>query len=316
MRGAMDRSALLRAANLAGAQARDPRLSLQHTAPAAQSKLAADPDDLVTRALTILAEDKMSSGHAQLIQAPNIAREPRTQSLDLKLQRRVLSDGTECPLPIRYFDVQCLVATFLTDLDRAAGLLKSTGLQAVSQEDGKAVVLLYCIEYRITDIGPYNEVGLTVLAAAPGDPIPANYVVNLPVTTAVASRAGREIWGYNKFVAAIDVKSDGKNFSTILRDTAAEMIGSLEGRRGASVPKPPTDILTFTLHQGRLIKTVIRVLTPSSSRSGENFVFKIGTSSHPMTSNLRTVALDGARPVLVHYTDPFQALLFPGGTLA
>jgi hypothetical protein len=177
-------------------------------------------------------------------------------------------------------------------------------------------VLLYCIEYRITDIGPYNEVGLTVLAAAPGDPIPANYVVNLPVTTAVASRAGREIWGYNKFVAAIDVKSDGKNFSTILRDTDAEMIGSLEGRRGASVPTPPTDILTFTLHQGRLIKTVIRVLTPSSSSSGENFVFKIGTSSHPMTSNLRTVALDGARPVLVHYTDPFQALLFPGGTLA
>jgi hypothetical protein len=312
----MDRSALLRAANLAGAQARDPRLSLQHTASPAQSKLAADPDDLVTRALTILAEDKIPSGHAQLIQTPNIERQSRTQSLDLKLQRRVLSDGTECPLPIRYFDVQCLVASFLTSLDRASGLLKSTGLQAVSQEDGKAVVMLYCIEYRITDIGPYNEVGLTVLAAAPGDPIPANYVVNLPVTTAVASRAGREIWGYNKFVAAIDVKSDGKSFSTILRDTDAEMIGSLEGRRGASIPTPPTDILTFTLHQGRLTKTVIRVLTPSSSSSGENFVFKIGTSGHPMTNNLRTVALDGARPVLVHYADPFQALLFPGGTLA
>jgi hypothetical protein len=40
-------------------------------------------------------------------------------------------------------------------------------------------VVLYCIEYRITDIGPYNEVGLTVLAAAPGDSIPANYVVNV-----------------------------------------------------------------------------------------------------------------------------------------
>ncbi len=36
--------------------------------------------------------------------------------------------------------------------------------KAVSQEDGKAVVALYCIEYRKTDIGPYNEVGLTVLA--------------------------------------------------------------------------------------------------------------------------------------------------------
>ena len=190
------------------------------------------------------------------------------------LQRRVLSDGTECPLPIRYFDVQCLVATFLTDLDRAAELLKGTGLQAVPQEDGKAVVVLYCIEYRKTDIGPYNEVGLTVLAKAPGDPIPANYVVNLPVTTAVANRAGREIWGYNKFVAAIDVNSDGKKFSTILRDTDNEIIGALEGRRGASVPAPPTDILTFTLLRGRVIKTVIQVLTPFHASSGESFVFQ------------------------------------------
>jgi hypothetical protein len=260
-----------------------------------------DPGDLVTRALGILAEDHMKGNEAR--------------PTDLQLQRRVLSDGTECPLPIRYFDVQCLVATFLTDLDRAAELLKGTSLLAVSQEDGKAVVVLYCIEYRITDIGPYNEVGLTVLAAAPGDPIPANYVVNLPVTTAVANRAGREIWGYNKFVAAIDVKSEGKKFSTILRDSENVLVGALEGRRGASIPTPPTDILTFTLLNGRVIKTVIRVLTPFHASSGESFVFKVGTSRHPMTNNLSTVALDGARPVLVQYADPLQALLFPGRAL-
>ena len=231
------------------------------------------------------------------------------------MQRPVLSDGTECPLPIRYFDVQCLVASFLTDLDRAAELLKGTGLLAVSQEDGKAVVVLYCIEYRITDIGPYNEVGLSVVAAAPGDPIPANYVANLPVTTAVANRAGREIWGYNKFIAAIDVKSEGRKFSTILRDTDNALVGTLEGTRGASVPTPPTDILTFTLLGGKLIKTAVRVLTPFHTSSGESFVFKVGTSRHPMTSNLRIVALDGARPVLVHYADPLQALLFPGHAL-
>jgi len=266
-----------------------------------QSELMGDPGDLVKRALGILAEDHMKGNE--------------TRPTDLKLQRPVLSDGTECPLPIRYFDVQCLVASFLTDLDRAAELLKGTGLLAVSQEDGKAVVVLYCIEYRITDIGPYNEVGLSVVAAAPGDPIPANYVANLPVTTAVANRAGREIWGYNKFIAAIDVKSEGRKFSTILRDTDNALVGTLEGTRGASVPTPPTDILTFTLLGGKLIKTVVRVLTPFHTSSGESFVFKVGTSRHPMTSNLRIVALDGARPVLVHYADPLQALLFPGHAL-
>jgi hypothetical protein len=261
----------------------------------------ADPGDLVTRALGILTEDHMKGDAAS--------------PTDLRLQRRVLSDGTECSLPIRYFDVQCLVATFLTDLDRAAALLKDTGLLAVPQGAGKAAVLLYCIEYRITDIGPYNEVGLTVLATAPGDPIPAVYVVNLPVTTATANRAGREIWGYNKFVAAIDVKSDAEKFSTILRDTGNEMIGTLEGKRGVSVPTPPADILTFTLLQGRLIKTVIQVLTPFHTSSGDGLIFKVGTSRHPMTDNLRTAGLDGANPVLVQYADPFQSLLFPGRAL-
>jgi Acetoacetate decarboxylase (ADC) len=275
--------------------------AVPHAPPAMQSKPKIDPGDIVTRALGILAEDPMKSDPAR----PS----------DLPLQRRVLSDGTECPLPIRYFDVQCLVATFLTGPERAAALLGGTNLRAISQEDGKAVVLLYCIEYRKTDIGPYNEVGLTVLAAAPGDPVPANYVVNLPVSTAVASRAGREIWGYNKFVADIDVKSDARKFSTVLRDTGHEMICALEGERGASVPAPPADILTFTLLEGRVIKTNIQVLTPFQTSSGESFVFKVGTSRHPMTSNLKTVGIDRARPVLVQYADPFQALLFPGRAL-
>jgi hypothetical protein len=174
------------------------------------------------------------------------------------------------------------------------------------------VVVLYCIEYRKTDLGPYNEVGLTVLSAAPGDPIPAIYVLNLPVTTVAATHAGREIWGYNKFVTPIDVNSDGKKFSTIFRDPNNEMIGTLEGRRGPSIPAPAIDILTFTLLKGRAIKTRIQVLTPFHASSGDGFVFKVGTSRHSMANNLRTLALDGARPVLVQYADPFQALLFPG----
>jgi hypothetical protein len=126
--------------------------------------------------------------------------------------------------------------------------------------------------------------------------MPASYVVHLPVTTAVANRAGREIWGYNKFVAGIDIRSDGKNFSTILRDTENAVICSLEGSRGVSIPMPPADIVTFTLLNGRVIKTLIQVLTPFHASSGEGFVFKVGTSRHSMANNLRAVALDEARP--------------------
>jgi hypothetical protein len=316
----VDRSAFSKPAVGAGGQARDVRGPLQHampSVPSAPGKAAANPDDLVARALAILAEDNRMNDETRLADLLPQRRvlSVGTRSVDPPLQRRVLSDGTECMLPVRYFDVQCLVATFLSDLNRATELLESTGLHAVPQEDGKAVVALYCIEYRITDLGPYNEVGLTILATAPGDPIPASYVVNLPVTTAPANRAGREIWGYNKFVAAIDVKRDRKQFSTTLCDLENTTIGVLEGSRGASVPVPPTDIVTFSLLEGKVIKTLIQVLTPFHCSSGDGFVFKIGTSMHPMTNNLRTLAIDGARPVMVRYADPFQALLFPGRAL-
>ena len=174
-------------------------------------------------------------------------------------------------MPIRYFDAQCLIATYLTGPDRAAELLGGSGLQAVLQEDGRAVVQLYFIEYRKTDIGPYNEVGLTVLAQAPGDPVPAGFVVDLPVTTAAANRAGRELWGYNKFVASIEVEKRGKRFSTVLRDAQNGLIGAFEGLRGPSAPAPPQDILTFTIHEGRLTKTVIRVLTPFQASRGDGY---------------------------------------------
>lgn len=239
----------------------------------------------------------------------------KAQAFDLALQRRALSDGTECPLPIRYFDNQCLVATFLTDLERAGQVLKGTGLQAVPQEDGKALVVLACWEYRKTDIGPYNEVALTIVSVAPGDPVPAIYVVDLPVTSEAANRAGREIWGYNKFVTAIDVKRNGKAFLTTVRDQENVLICTLEGTRGTSVPTAPSDIYSFSLLEGGLIKTRVQVPTPFHTSSGEGFLLKVGESGHGMAKNLRTLALDNSRPVLVQYADPFQSLLFPGRPL-
>lgn len=228
------------------------------------------------------------------------------------IQYRALSDGTRVALPIRYIDNRCLAATFLTDYERAVQVLEGTRLQAVPQEDGKAVVVYLCWEYRQTDIGPYNEVAVTVLALAPDDPIPAIYVADLPVTTEVANRAGRELWGYNKFVTDIQVKGDGKRFSTIVYDPQHELISSLEGIRGVSVPVPPTDLYSFSVLDSQIIKTFVQIPTPWHASGGEGFLLRVGDSTHRMATNLRTLGLDGACPALVQYADPFQSLLFPG----
>jgi hypothetical protein len=234
------------------------------------------------------------------------------QSVDLPLQRRVMSDGTVVALPVRYFDAQCLLATFVTEPSAATALLVGTGLRAALQGDGNAIALLGCFEYRATDIGPYNEMCLAVSAVAPDDPVPALYVANLPVTTASANRIGREIWGFNKFVTQIDVEFSGRNFSAMACDPAGATILTLKGTRGACVQTPPADVLTFSTLGGKVLKTIVRVMTSFQVGSGENFMLNVGSSAHPMAINLRSLALDGARPALLQYIDPFQSLLFPG----
>merc|ERR1712070_1161992 len=92
----------------------------------------------------------------------------------------------------------------------------------------KAISAIFMFEYRNTSIGSYGEMGLTIQARRAGSgagllgytcDMLANvyhlpsllslcgehtdsglYVVTLPVTTEAAKAAGREIWGYNKYV--------------------------------------------------------------------------------------------------------------------
>lgn len=289
-------------------------------APIALPGHITNPEELVSSALAILAGHKPAPAlELPLPQLPplradttpaNIGRQSAPNALPL--QQRSLNDGSSCPLPIRYFDAQLLIATYLVDYARASALLKNTGVLAVPQGVGQALVAFGCFQYRRTDIGPYNEVGLAILATSPKSPVPALYVVHLPVDTASANRAGHEIWGYNKFVASIDIADSGNNFAMTIGDPDNATIARFNGTRSASVTMPPNDIVTFSIFEGQLMRTVIQMMTPSQLGSGSGFLLKIGESAHPMAGSLRTLGLDGLSPELVQYADPFQSLLFPG----
>jgi Acetoacetate decarboxylase (ADC) len=316
-----------------------PRNSATAVAP---PSLPTDPNALVSSALSILAGEKLVSSPlsssllvpSPLVASPLVASPgldvpmpqlpplradaspanvgPQTQPTFLPLQLRTLGDGSLCTLPIRYFDAQLLIATYLTDYGRAAALLKDTGVVAVPQMTGQALVAFGCFQYRKTDIGAYNEVGVAILATSPISPVPALYVVHLPVNTAVANRAGHEIWGYNKFVASIDIAETGDAFAMTIRDPSGVTIARFNGTRGASVTMPPNDIVTFSILDGRLMRTVIQMMTPSQVGSGSGFSLQIGESTHPMAENLRSLGLDSLTPTLLQYAEPFQSMLFPG----
>jgi Acetoacetate decarboxylase (ADC) len=280
-----------------------------------------DPAELVSTALAILSGHKGASAPALDLPLPqppplradatlvNVGWQDATNTLPL--QQRTLSDGSQCALPIRYFDAQMLIATYLVDYSRAAALLKNAGVIAVPQGIGQALVAFGCFHYNKTDIGPYNEVALGILASSPKSPLPALYILHLPIDTEVAHRAGVEIWGYNKFLASIDIAGSGNDFSMAIRDPDNVTIAQFKGTRTASVTMPPNDIVTFSMLDGQLIRTAVKMMTPSQLGGGV-FSLKIGESGHPMAESLRTLGLDRLSPVLVQYAKPFQSLLFAG----
>ena len=225
-----------------------------------------------------------------------------------------ISDGTEVGLPVRYLRGKNLSLTFLGDLKGAEELLKGTGLQAVPQEAGKAMVFLQAYEYQTTDLRPYNEFLLGILAVSPKDPAPGVFVTDLPVTQDHTNRAGREIWGFPKIVTEIDIdiSEDGKKFAVAVSTPEAGEICAVSGTRGDSVLLPPSDLFTLTILDGKVLRERVQIVHSANLGSGANFVLKAGKTDHQLAANIRTLGLDGASPLLAQYSPIFQSLLYAG----
>jgi len=225
-----------------------------------------------------------------------------------------LSDGTTVAVPIRYSKGRLLSAVFLADLGGASKLLKGTGLHAVPTEDGKAMAFVQTYEYQITDLDPYNEFLLGILAISPKDPEPGIWVTDLPVTQDHTNRGGREIWGFPKIVTTIDIDmpQDGKKFNIKVHTPEDGELCSVTGHRGDSILAPPADACTLTILDGTVLRARVQIVHPAHLSTGENVVVKAGKSEHKLSENLRTLGLDGASPMLVAYSPVFQSMLHGG----
>lgn len=238
------------------------------------------------------------------------------------------SEGT-VDLPILYYDVTNVVALFTAPRSEVAALLDGTGLEPGFTIGGDALVALSFYEYRRTTIGPYNEVGLATFAKRRGQNgglFPATdlfgnpdrrdvgaFVIDLPVTTGAAWAAGRELWGYPKFVAPISVHLNGRSFDgAISAPEGRASIASVAGTLGPSLPAPPLSLMLYSLLEGRMLRTNVHVRGTTRVHAPGTCRLSVGASDHPMAERLRRLVLDGAKPLLVLVTDDFQSRLHAG----
>jgi len=236
-------------------------------------------------------------------------------------------------LPILYYDNSNFLALYEVNLEKVAPLLNTKLVDVAKFPGGKALVALALYEYRETAVGAYNEVGVAIATvpagtAQPKHPWLALYqsldtrmlgltVIDLPVTTAAACAAGKEVWGFPKFITDISFSLSGSAFSSTVKDPDNEEdIITVSGSAGLGVPGPQLDILLYSQREKDLLRTLVvtrgggRLCSPGSIRAS------VGNGTHAMAQRLRDLGIHGQKPKLVFYSHGLQLRLNDGAKIA
>lgn len=248
---------------------------------------------------------------------------------DVKQKVRKTSQG-QVELPILYYDTSNVLAFFICEREKVEVFLEGTELKPGLSIGKYCVVALSFYEYRKTSVGSYNEVGLAIPVLKEGDRAPLSgitdlyrnieqrdlgfYVIDLPVTTPVANAAGRELWGYPKFVTKILFSLSNDRFhGKVLDPDTRGLIVSLDGKLGFGKIMPPLSPVTYSIHKKQLLRTMVNVIGDVKLSIPLGMKLTVSSSSdHVMAKHLRDLGLSGAHPIALMSTDKFQSRLNEG----
>ncbi len=231
----------------------------------------------------------------------------------------------EVELPILYRDASLLLAYFRVDPDRAAEALSSTPYAPVRFATGFAIAGLGFFDYRDCTVEPYRECALAVVVTPRAVRPPAlptidllrgpthravgYHVLDLPVTTALADVAGRELWSLPKFVTTIDFALGRDAVSCSVHAPGwGEPIVTLAGRTGHGLAVPAMSMVLDSVIDGEPRRTVVDVRGRMRTSLGGGIEVSVGSGSR-MATHLAALGLRTARPTLVQACDHAQLVL-------
>lgn len=235
---------------------------------------------------------------------------------DNHARETVATSRGSCELPIFYQDASLLTAIWRVDAARARPLVPVDFEPWLVM--GKALAMLCLFEYRQTSIGPYGEIGIGVLVRKKGtkpsllrvlgdlrkEEDQGLYVINLPVTTEEACAAGREIWGYPKYVRHIETR--------FTRDEVrVELAGefSLTMGKGRTLRTRGLPFVTYSVSsEQRLLRTVVDIDHDVQWGAAGAIDLKI-IGEGPTSHTLRALGLEGKKPSFAFRTDDMRSVL-------
>jgi Acetoacetate decarboxylase (ADC) len=233
-------------------------------------------------------------------------------------------DGEAVKLPIFYYEGSAISAIFAARLKALRELMPDPRFSPARLAPGVGTVAVTCFEYRDTDIGPYNELAISVPlnepSSAPNLPGQAlvgslrrrqlhAWVQHLPVTTEIARLGGVELYNYPKFIGGIDFEQTESRRTCRLSE-GQEHILTLSGSLIATPRKERFQLFSHLWMdqqpQGSEFKINASAMGMSLSRGAAEL--ELGTR-HPIARELRSL-LHSQRPIQYQYIPRFEGILY------
>ncbi len=240
-------------------------------------------------------------------------------------QREISFGGFTGKAPMFCRNVHLMGAVFSADRAVVSGMLDGTGLRPLRLPLGRAAVAIHAIEYGETDVGPYNELALSLLVR-PGLPVAPGalalvtsdifnrfhgYIQELPVTTEISVEGGRRVFNYPKYLAEITFRETADHRICTVRDPdSKDLILEVEsmklpgkGRSGRTL-----NLNSYPTIDGVPSRALTRLRTAAHGTSHAiNNVF-VRTGAHPRAESFAALRLGRSWHCL--YAPQCEAVLF------
>src|SRR3954453_4892673 len=199
--------------------------------------------------------------------------------------------GETVSIPVEIRDGRSWFASFLVPLDSARTLVEPAGLEPARTMRKFALATLAFVRYSDGDLGPYQEVAVAILvqdSTGTGMGGASAYIHQLPVNQAFTCAAGREIWGFPKFLADITI-TEGRHADECLLVHEGRKVLRLDIAQGIPTPVRDTALDALSFRDGVLRRTRWSLDGGGSRVRPSGARLELG--DHPIADELRGLGL-------------------------
>jgi hypothetical protein len=222
--------------------------------------------------------------------------------------------GHEVSLPCIVREATSGATTFLVNARAAQAMLPGDSYEVVELLPGKALLSLAIIDYKVNDLGDYNEVSIAFMVrergASKGIPYLSGWIDLLrgnlktfihwlPVNQTFTREAGAEIWGFPKTVEDIEFTYEDRRATCRLVADGRHVL-TLSVPRGGNKTMPDNEMATYTYIHG-----VPHVCGFTSGSDGFGISFsgaELELGNHPYAESLRALGLP-KRPMMATWME-------------